>query len=214
MIVNFWAVIQKIEMLFGGDVRGILKQLTMKSFTRYYYPRKDGMTLRSGRVINCIMNDAEIRAYSKQLNAVIRETDVTKNKCKLMQTVFAFMDKYHDLVINDINFVNNHRVLRKKFEEFIETFENEYYDSNTKKKRRGGIYFCRCCPKKDALLEDIQKGKPDAFEKEVHLNDETRQKLVKWSMFLQQPHRIHRNTHTIISKKINQDVASHIVSFL
>ena len=184
----------------------------MKSFTRYYYPTKDGMRLRSGRVINCVANNNEFRAYSNQLATVINETDVTKNKCKLLQTVFTFMDKYHDPIINDLNFVNNHRILRGKFDEFIKTFETDYYDNKNNKNR--GAYFCKCCPKQDAYVEDIKKGKPEAFEKEVHCNEETRQKLVKWSVFLKQPHRKYRKTHSILSNKTNQDIASYIMAYL
>lgn len=184
----------------------------MRSYTRYYYPRTEGMKLRSGRLLNRIVNDNELTAYSKQLGAVMRETHVTRNKCKLLRTMFVFMDKYHDLVVNDINFVNNHRVLRGKFDEFIETFEDDYYDN--KRKKNKGVYFCRCCPKKEARMEDVKKGKPEAFEKEIHCNEETRQKLVKWSVFLKQPHRKYRKAHDMITTKTNQDIASKIMGYL
>ena len=185
---------------------------TMKSFTRYYYPRNEGMILRSGRTINCMTNDPELITFTKGLASVIKETDVTKNKCKLLQTVFTFMDKYHDLIITDSNFVNNHCILRKKFDEFVKGFESDYYDNERKKNK--GAYFCKCCPKQDAYVEDIKKGKPEAFEKEVHCNEETRQKLVKWSKFLKQPHRKYKKAHRIISNKTNQDIASYVMAYL
>lgn len=184
----------------------------MKSFTRYYYPRKDGMRLRSGRVINCLMNDKEFTTSNAELQGIIYETNISKNKCKLLQFMFGYMDKYHSVIVNDINFINNHRILRIKFDQFISTFENEYYDSKNKKNK--GNYFCRCCPKQDASQEDIRKGIPEAFEKEVHGNEETRQLLVKWSVFLKQPHRKYREAHRVISNKTNQDIAQHIMGFL
>ena len=183
----------------------------MKSFTRYYYPRKDGMRLRSGRVINCLMNDKEFVNSCAQLQGVLYETNVSNNKCKLLQFMFGYMDKYQDLIVNDINFVDSHRVLRGKFEEFITTFE-DYYDSKTKKNK--GKYFCRCCPKPGAPQEDIRKGVPEAFEREVHSNEETRRQLVKWSVFLKQPHRKYREAHRAISNKTNQDIAQRIIGFL
>lgn len=184
---------------------------TMKSFTRYYYPRNEGMALRSGRVINCMMNDYELMAFTRHLAIVMKETDVTRNKCKLLQTVFAFLEKYHELIINDVNFINNHRILRNKFVEFVSTFQ-DYYDNERKKNK--SVYFCRCCPKEDASFEDIRKGVPEAFEREVHCNEETRQKLVKWSTFLKQPHRKYRETHELMATKINTDIARHIVGYL
>lgn len=184
----------------------------MKSFTRYYYPRNDGMQLRSGRVINCVMNDKEWFANAVQIRLVINETNVTKNKCKLLQSMFTWMDKYHSLIVNDVNFIDNHRVLRGKFDEFISTFESEYYDSKTKKNK--GKYFCKCCPKLNASEEDIRNGKPEAFEKELHDNEETRQQLVKWAMFLKQPHRKYKEAHSAISNKTNQDIAQRIIGFL
>lgn len=183
---------------------------TMKSFTRYYC--NEGMTLRSGRMNNCIMNDYELMAFSRHLVIVMKETDVTRNKCKLLQTVFAFLEKYQDLIVNDINFVDNHRVLRGKLDEFISTFESEYYDSKTKKNK--GKYYCRCCPKHGALQEDIRKGVPEAFERELHHNEETRRQLVKWSVFLKQPHRKYKEAHRAISNKTNQDIAQRIIGFL
>lgn len=212
MLSDFRGGVIKIEMLFCQVSVNIHYYKTMKSFTRYYYPRTEGMTLRSGRTINCMMNDYELAAFTRNLANVLKETDVTRNKCKLLQTMFAFMEKYHDLVVNDINFVNNHRILRGKFDEFIVTFERDYYD-NMKKKNKG-VYFCRCCPKQDASPQDMRKGVPEAFEKEVHCNEATRQKLVKWSKFLKQPHRKYKKAHEMMATKTNPDLARHIMGYL
>jgi len=211
MLPDFRGGVIKIEMLFCQVCVNIHYYKTMKSFTRYYYPRTEGMKLRSGRTINCMMNDYELVAFTRNLAIVMKETDVTRNKCKLLQTVFTFMEKYHELIINDPNFVNNHCILRKKFDEFVTTFE-DYYDNE--RKRNKGVYFCRCCPKEDASPEDMRKGVPEAFEKEVHCNEETRQKLVKWSKFLKQPHRKYRKTHELMSTKLNQDIASYVMAYL
>jgi hypothetical protein len=185
---------------------------TMKSYTRYYYPRTEGMKLRSGRLLNCIVNDKELTAYSNQLGVIMRETDFTLNKCKLLRTIFVFMNKYHDLIVNDINFINNHRMLRLKFDEFIRTFEEDYYDNERKKNK--SKYFCRCCPKRGASWDDVRKGIPEAFEKEIHCNEETRQNLVKWSTYLKQPHHKYRKAHDMITTKTNQDIASKIIGYL
>jgi len=183
----------------------------MKSFTRYYCKPCDGMRLRSGRVINCVKNDKRLTAYTEQLARVIKETSITNNKCKMLQTVFTLLEEYSDLFLDDVNFIDTHRVMSNKFSQFVVDFE-KYYDSKTGKNKGG--YFCKCCPKSGASSSDIKSGNPTAFEKELHSNEDTRRNILKWALYFKQPHRKHKRVHKMMCKKTNSDVAGIIVGYL
>jgi transcription initiation factor TFIIIB Brf1 subunit/transcription initiation factor TFIIB len=172
------------------------------------------MWLRTGKVINCRDNDKEYKAYTNHFYAVVSETNFTMNKCKMLHTLFRFLDKYSEVFLNDNNFVVHYRILSKKFIEFIQDFEKQYYD-NKKSKNKKTNYFCKCGqPKADASLNDIRSGNPDVFDKELHNNEETMKSIIKWSIYFNQPHRKERKLYTLLSKKTNTDIASLIMGYL
>lgn len=76
----------------------------MSRFTQYYCPREQGMILRSGKVINCIINSdlhEELENYINNKDKSDEDYMFHGSPCKECFILFDFLDKHHLAIRND-----------------------------------------------------------------------------------------------------------------
>jgi hypothetical protein len=92
----------------------------MKHYTKYYYSKSKGMTLRSGKTINCITN-TKFAFDTNQLNyaidVIMKNNNV--NKCRIVQNFINYLNYYYLLLKNNINLITFYYNVKRKLERVI-----------------------------------------------------------------------------------------------
>lgn len=86
---------------FLNHYRYVYKHIPM-SFTQYYFPQEQGMTLRSGKVINCIINSDLYKDLNNMDNGFAHEENVFyTSPCVEVFTLFEFLEEYYNVIRTD-----------------------------------------------------------------------------------------------------------------
>lgn len=83
------------------------KPNTLKNtgYTLYYKSIGDGMKTRSGKIINCILNNKE---FSRDITYILTLLKVVTNPCVIIDNVCRFIDKYYEIMYKEKYLIKLH----------------------------------------------------------------------------------------------------------
>lgn len=174
--------------------------MTPKKHNVFYCSKNNGMKLRSGTIINCIINNNEA---INDMISISNFLNYSNSKCEKINKLFNFIEKYQIIIMNHYDWTNCYFILRKKIMEFVDVFNSEYIDifnENHIKKN-----FCDCCNK---------CGKCIKYSNKYHDTYEIYANLQKWNKLFKKPHKNHAKIYKFLSYKLNYNISDYILLFL
>ena len=184
----------------------------MKSYTKYYCSKEEGMRLRSGTVINCSNNDKNLVERENALANAFRicQYGGYENKCIVFRACFDLFEDYHDVLKNEKKYKGFYSVIRNKFNQFPQEFNKHY--NKSKSGQPSLKAFCRCCIKHGANPEDVKNKLRVAFDM-VHDEEETYKQIVKWRDIMNEPPKKLKEIYKFLAAKTNQDCRDMIFAY-